>query len=262
MSLLARNVTGDDLLALWNHIEKNGPTEKQRLLSRYYPGDSEDPNQSDSRKPLEDAINFLEESDQIVQQEEGYTLRKECLEAISPQVSLLKGLRAQTGEDAVYMGILDVLTEENKRYFDAKNELNDLLSKKRSSINWTTNKISYWARTMSMLEVIAPINSDSNEGHTHLLSISQRLLLDILKDAFSPNEPIKLESVTTELNENYLPVYATTNRNIMAKYLQNALIRAESNESITLRRSSDFGASIEIDGSGYNELTLRVSENT
>jgi len=261
MSLLGRNVTGDDILALWNHIDQEGPIEKQELLQRYYPGDAEDPNQSDSRKPLEDAVNFLEETDQITQQQEGYVLRDDYSEAVSPQVALLKGLRAQTGDDAAYSGILDVLTEENKRYFDAQNELDDLLSKKWGSVNWTENKIRYWTRTMSMLGVVAPINSDSDEDYTHLLSLSQNLLLSLLKDSFSSDEPIKIEAVMNELSETYLPVYATANRNTMATYFERALKQAESNGSIELDQSSDFGEKVEVDGSAYSALTFRVGEN-
>lgn len=261
MSLLGRNVTGDDIMALWNHIARYGPVKRQVLLQRYYPGDAEDPNQSNYRKTLEDAIDFLEESDQIEEAEDGYALREECRNAASPRVAILKGLRAQSGEDQAYMGVLDILTEEDERYFDTGNQLEDLLSTKLSSTNWTENKINYWARTMSMLGVIAPVNSDSDEEYSYLLSVSQDLLLDLLKDGFSPNEPTKLESVMDELDESYLPVYATTNRNTAAQYFVRALKQAESNGSIELARSSDFGEAIEIDGSGYNELTLRVSGN-
>jgi hypothetical protein len=231
------------------------------LLRRYYPGNSKDPDQSDFRKTLEDAISFLEESDQIVQRREGYEVREDSLEAASPRAAILKGLRAQTGEDKAYIGVLDVLTEEDKRYFDSKNELDDLLSKNWGSVNWTENKISYWARTMSMLGVVAPVNSDSDENYTHLLSLSQDLLLNLLRDSFSPNEPVKMESVMNEFDETYLSVYATTNRNKPATYFETALSQAESNDSIELRQSSDFGKAVEINGSGYNSLTLRVSED-
>ncbi|WP_336330831.1 hypothetical protein [Haloarcula sp. CGMCC 1.2071] len=258
MSLLGRNVTGDDILALWNHIARNGPVERETLLKRYYPGDAEDPDQSDFRKTLEDAINFLEEADQVVQKQDGYTLKAECIDATSSRVAILKGLRAQTDEDEAYIGVLDVLTEEDKRYFDIKNELDDLLSKELGSVNWTENKISYWTRTMSMLGVIAPINSDADENYTHLLSLSQDLLLDLLRDSFSPNDPVKLQSVMNELDETYLPVYATTNRDMVASYFETALSQAESNDSIELRQASDFGGAVDIRGSGYNSLTLRV----
>lgn len=261
MALLGRNVTGDDILALWNHIARDGPVERQVLLRRYYPGDADDPNQSDSRKTLEDAIDFLEESDQVEEQENGYALRDEYLETTSTRVALLKGLRGQTGEDAAYTGVLDALTEEDIRYFDAKNELDDLLSKKVSTINWTGNKINYWTRTMSMLGVIAPVNSDSEDNYTHLLSLSQNLLLNILKDSFTPNEPVKLETVMAELDETYLPVYATANRNSIAQYFEKALKQAESNDSIELDQASDFGGVVEIGSRGYNELTLRVGGN-
>lgn len=258
MSLLGRNITGDDILSLWNHIAQYGPIERQTLLKRYYPGDAEDPDQSDYRKPLEDAINFLEEADQFAQKQDGYVIKEECLNATSPRVAILKGLRGKTGDDAAYIAVLDVLTEEDKRYFDSKNELDDLLSKELESVNWTENKISYWARTMSMLGVIAPINSDADENYTHLLSISQGLLLDLLRDSFLPNEQVKLQSVMNELDETYLPVYATTNRDKVASYFETALSQAESNDSIELRQASDFGGAVDIKGSGYNSLTLRV----
>lgn len=258
MSLLGRNVTGDDILALWNHIARNEPVERETLLERYYPGDAEDPSQSDFRKTLNDAINFLEEADQLVQQQDGYALKEECLDATSPRVGILKGLRAQTGEDEAYIGVLDVLTEDDKRYFDSKNELDDLLSKELASVNWTENKINYWARTMSMLGVIAPINSDTDENYTHLLSLSQDLLLDLLRDSFSPNDPVKLQSVMNEFDETYLPVYATTNRDTVASYFETALSQAESNDSIELRQASDFGGAVDIKGSGFNSLTLRI----
>jgi len=258
MSLLGRNVTGDDVLALWIHIAQNGPIERETLLERYYPGDAEDPDQSDFRKPLEDAIKFLEEADQLVQQQDSYALKEEYLDA-PPRVAILRGLRAQTGENEAYLGILDVLTEKDKRYFDTKNELDDLLSKELGSVNWTGNKINYWARTMSMLGVISPINSDTDENYTHLLSLSQDLLLDILQDSFSPNNPAKLQSVMNEFDETYLPVYATTNRDTVASYLETALSQAESNDLIELRQASDFGGALNINGSGYNSLTLRGS---
>jgi hypothetical protein len=261
MSLLGRNVTGDDTLALWKHIARCGPIERSVLLQRYYPGDANDPNQSDSRKTLEDAIDFLEESNQVVQKQDGYIIKDKHLEAVSPRVALLKGLRAQTGEDAAYLGILDTLTEEDERYFDTKNQLEDLLSTKWSSISWTKNKINYWARTMSMLGVISPVNSDSDENYTHLLSISQSLLLNLLKDSFAPNTPIKIESMMKKIEKTYLPVYATTNRNTMAQYFEQALKQAELNNSIELDQASDFGGVVEINGQKYNELTLRVSDN-
>jgi len=258
MSLLSRNITGEDILALWNHIAQSGPIERQTLLRRYYPGDAEDPDQSDFRKPLEDAIKFLEESDQIVDRKDGYELKEDCLEAASPRAAILKGLRGQSGENEAYIGILDVLTEADKRYFDSKNELDDLLSKEWGSVNWTENKISYWARTMSMLGVVAPINSGSDENHTHLLSLSQNLLLDLLRDSFPLNEPVKMEAVMSEFDETYLPVHATTNRDRVAAYFEIALSEAQSNKSIELRQASDFGAGIDIDGSSYNSLTVRV----
>lgn len=261
MSLLGRNVTGDDTLALWKHIARCGPIERTTLLQRYYPGDANDPNQSDSRKTLEDAIEFLEESNQLAEKEGGYTIKDKYLKTASPRVAFLKGLRAQTGEDAAYLGILDTLTEEDDRYFDTKNQLEDLLSTKWSSINWTQNKINYWSRTMSMLGVISPVNSDSDENYTHLLSISQTLLLNILRDGFSPNKPIKIESIMEKIDETYLPVYATTNRNTIAQYFQQALKQAELNNSIELDQASDFGAVVEINRQKYNELTLRVSDN-
>jgi len=261
MSLLGRNVIGDDILALWKHIDRNGPIERATLLKRYYPGDAEDPDQSDFRKTLQDAINFLEEADQLVKQQDGYELKNEFLDATSPRVAILKGLRAQTGEGEAYIGVLDILTEEDKRYFDSKNELDDLLSKKLGSVNWTGNKINYWARTMSMLGVITPINSDADENYTHLLSLSQDLLLDLLRDSFPPNDPVKIQSVMNEFDETYLPVYATTNRDTVASYFETALSQAESNDSIELRQASDFGGSVDINGNGYNSLTLRVGGN-
>ena len=159
MSLLGQNVTGNDILALWIHISRHGPVERSVLLRRYYPSDAEDPDESPYRKTLNDAINFLEESNQVDHQEEGYILRDGCLEAAAPRVALLRGLRAQTDENEAYMKVLDVLAEENIRYFDTGNQLNDLLSTNLGTVNWTENKIGYWIRVMSVLGIVAPIGT-------------------------------------------------------------------------------------------------------
>jgi hypothetical protein len=111
---------------------------------------------------------------------------------------------------------------------------------------------------MSMLGIIVAINSDSDGNYTHLLSLSQDLLLDLLRDSVSPNDPVKLQSVMNEFDENYLPVYATANRDTIASYFETALSEAESNESIELQQASDFGGAVDIKGRGYNSLTLRV----
>ena len=262
MSLLGRNVTGDDVLALWVHIDRHSPVERKTLLRRFYPGDEEDPNQSNYRKTLEDAIDFLEESDQIVNEENGYTIRDSCGEAVSPRISILKGIRSQSDEDKTYSAVLDVLTEEDIRYFDASNQLDDLLSTNLSSVNWTENKIDYWTRVMSMLGIVAPVNAESSEEYTHVLSLSQPLLQEILKDSTSPNEPTELRSLMQEIHETHIPVFGTGNRDSAARFFQRALGQAVSNGSIELAQSSDFGETILIEGSGYNSLTLRTSGNS
>jgi hypothetical protein len=114
---------------------------------------------------------------------------------------------------------------------------------------------------MSMLGVVAPVNSDSKENYTHLLSLSQDLLLNLLRNSFPTNKPIKIQLVMEEFQESHLPVHVDKSRDTLATYFEIALDQAESNDSIELRQASDFGRVFEIDGSGYNSLTLRVSDH-
>lgn len=259
MALLTRNVTGDDVLALWRHVSRNGPVDRRTLLDRYFPADAADPDQSDSRKPLNDAIEFLVETGQFDDGTAGYVIADRFQSLQSPQVALLRGIHEQDGEDEAYAAVLKTLVEADDRFFDRTGSLVDRMSDRRSTVTWNQNRLSYWARMMNAIGVVSPVKTDPGEDTTNILTLSQPLLRDLLRETVTPNEPSELDTTLRQLHETTLPVFAGTGRERIADYVQRALLQAKHAKLVELGQDSDFGRTHRIRGSGFNAVTLRVT---
>lgn len=258
MALFRRNVVGSDVIGLLEHIAQNEPVQRDTLIRRYYPGDADDADQSDQRKPLNDAIDFLVDSDQITETDDGYELTDMVREEPSIETALLLGIRSREGDDAAYNDVLDVLTQEDIVYFDRGDPLEDLLSGQRSGVAWNPTRLNYWRRMMQAIGVVQDINSDSDEEYTTVLTVKQTLLVNLLRGLIGTNEPAELQGVLDDLHESYLPVFSGTNRNEVATYFERALRRAGRANRIEVRQDSDFGPTVTLGESGVNTIVLRV----
>lgn len=254
MALFRRNITGDDLLVLWRHVARNEPTPRNDLLTRFYPGDADDPEQSDARKTLSDAIDFLIEADQFRQTPDGYVITDQYRDIGSIRVAILQGLRTQGGEDAAYMDVLKALTDNDWRYFDHSGELEDLVSDYRDAVTWNETRLRYWRRTMDALGVVRTVNTD--EDLTTILSLEHDLLQELLASVVDPDTPAQLKSVLGELHRKYIPVFVGKNETSLASYVRRALQHATATGTVTLSQDSDFGDTITINNAGYNSIIL------
>lgn len=262
MALFRRNVVGSDLLSLWRHVLQRGPIERETLIRRFYPGDAAASGESAQRKPLNDAIDFLLETDQIVETSAGVGLSDEARNEQSIQTALLWGIRSREGENAAYNDVLDVLTEDDRVFFDRGDPLKDLLSGRRSEVTWNTTRLNYWRRTMEAIGVVRDLDTTTEEPYTSMLTVEGDLLNDLLRSTVAPNEPTQLESVLTDLHDRYLPIFSGANRNDVATYFQRSLRQAQQSGLINLQQDSDFGTEVELGGAGYNALVLRVGGNS
>jgi hypothetical protein len=262
MALLTRNVTGDEVLALWRHVSRNGPVDRRTLLDRYFPADATDPDQSDFRKPLKDAIEFLVETGQFANETTGYVIADRFKSTQSPRVALLRGIHDQDGEDEAYAAVLDTLVEADDRFFDRTGSLVDRMSDRRPAVTWNPNRLSYWARMMNAIGVVTSVNADAGEDATNMLALSQPLLRDLLRETVTPNEPYELDATLRQLDETTLPVFAGATRDRVADYIQRALTQAKHAGLVELGQDSDFGRTHRIRESGYNAVTLRVTGAT
>jgi hypothetical protein len=262
MALFRRNIVGTEVLSIWRWVANEGPIDHGALVERYYPGDATNEHESDRRKTLEDAIAFLVETGQFVDDEEGYVLSETARGEPSPQTALLWGIRSREGEDAAYNDVLDVLTEDDRVFFDRGDSLDDLLSGRRSEVSWNSTRLNYWRRMMQAIGVVRDMQTDTDEEYTSMLAIDQRLFSSLLQGVMEPSEPTQLEQVLTDLHDRYLPVFSGANRNEVASYVERALRQAQRSNLVEIRQKSDFGPTVDLDGAGVNSITLRVGADT
>jgi hypothetical protein len=256
MALFRRNINGWDLFALRQHIAEEQPVPRATIIERFYPGDPKDPDESDQRKNLNDAIDFLVETDQLLLGDNGYKLSDEFDLAPSPRVALLRGLRTQEGENATYDDVLDALIENDMRYFNHRDQLEDTMSGRQSDASWNKTRLGYWVRTMEMIGLVERVNAGTDEDHSAVLSMEQGLLGELLQTVMSTTSQNQLKEVLDKLHEYYVPVYARASRDTVATYIQNCLTLADHQGTISLGRESDFGQAIKIKRSEYNSIGL------
>lgn len=256
MPLFRRNINGWDLLAIRRYIDREKTVERSDLIRRFYPGDPDDPDQSAQRKNLNDAIDFLIEANQIISVEDGYEIEESHAKEPSARVALLSGLRNQGGENATYNDVLEALIEEDLRYFDHRDQLEDLMSGRRSEVTWNETRLGYWLRTMETMGVAKRLYVDSDENHTAVLSLERSLLRELLHGVAGPGESRQLREVLDEIDERYLPIYAGVGQDDVATYVQAALSLASRRKDVSLGRQSDYGQAVEIRESGYNSITI------
>jgi len=256
MALFRRNINGWDLFALRQHIKEKQPVPRETIIERFYPGDSEDPDESDQRKNLNDAIDFLVETDQLLLDDDGYKLSDEFGFATSARVALLWGLRTQEGENATYNDVLDALTEDDIRYFNHRGQLEDTMSGRRSNASWNETRLGYWVRTMETIGLVERVNGGTDEDHSAVLSLEQDLLRELLQTVMSTDSRGQLQEVLDELHEHYVPVYSGAGRDTVAAYMQDCLTLADRQGTVSLGRDSDFGQAVEIKRSEYNSIVL------
>ncbi|WP_142860652.1 hypothetical protein [Salinigranum halophilum] len=258
MALFRRNVVGTEVLSMWRYVSHAEPVTRKELIQRYYPGDASNPNESDQRKPLVDAIDFLIDTRQFLEHENGLVITDAAREEVCPEVSILRGIRTATGEDAAYNDVLDVLTEDDQVFFDRGDPLVDLLSGRRSDVSWNSTRLNYWRRMMDAIGVVRDVDADSDEDYTTMLSLHRELLNALLRSVMEPSEPAQLSQVLNDLHEEYLPVYAGANRNSVAAYIERALSHAQAHDDVNIGQESDFGPTVDLNGAGVNLIALRV----
>jgi hypothetical protein len=260
MALFRRNINGWDLSALRQHIGEEQPVPRETIIERFYPGGPEDPDESDQRKNLNDAIDFLVETDQFLLGDNGYKLSDEFDSATSARVALLRGLRTQEGENATYNDVLEALTEDDKRYFNHRDQLEDMMSGRRSDASWNETRLGYWVRTMETIGLVERVNASTDEDHSAVLSMEQKLLGELLQTVMSTDSRNQLRDALDELHEYYVPVYSRAGHDTVAAYMQDCLTLADHQGAISLGHDSDFGQAVEINESEYNSISLSEEE--
>lgn len=254
MAILIRNVTGADVLALRQTVTEHGPISKEDLVDRYFPDDATDPKLSDQRKPIEDAIEFLVETDQIVESSNGYEITEKASSFDDARLALLHGIRTQEGEDAAYNEVLECLADRRKPLADRNGELLDELNDRAPARNWNEQKLRYWARVMEELGVTKEVNGDRT---TTMMGPSRDLALRLISDVADEGTNA-LETVLPQLDERYLPVMGDGLE--VATYFQRTLVALEATNDIRLRTVSDIGQSVVIDGTRYSAIEVMTNE--
>lgn len=254
MSILTRNVTGPDVLALRQTITQEDPITKSSLLELYYPGNSSDPQTSNQRKPIEDAIEFLVECGQISSSEAGYSITKMAADFDDAKLAILHGLRTGDGENGAYYDVLEFLSEQSDLLFDRNGELLDEMDHRASHANWNEQKLRYWTRVMETLGVTKDIyGADS----TTIFGPSRDLTLRLLADV-AEGDTESIAKILTEIDKRYLPVLGS-NMNV-APYFEQTLKSLNNSGDIQLRTVSDIGQSISISDTSYSALEVMTNE--
>lgn len=261
MALFRRNINGWDVVAIGKHVQRQQPVPREDIIRRFYPGDPDDPDESDRRKNINDTIDFLIEADQIVRQDAGFELNKKFSDALTGRVAILRGLRKQEGENAAYTDVLETLVENNMRYFDHTDQLEDLMSGRRKEVSWNQTRLGFWVSMMATIGVIKRVNSDSTEDQTAVLVLEQDLLQELLVTATSGESPHQLRDALNIIHEEYLPIYSGSGRTTVADFMQDSLTLADRNGTIALSSDSDFGQSVDIKSSGYNSVSIEQEES-
>lgn len=254
MPILTRNVTGGDLFAIRKTVSDHAPIAKDELVEVYFPGDAADPQTSDQRKPIEDAIEFLAEVNQIQHDGDGYGLTETATEFDDARLALLHGIRTADGEEGAYNDVLECLAEQFDLLTDRSGALVDEMSDRIPGANWNEQKLRYWARVMEELGVSKEVNGDEM---TTMFGPSRGLALRILADvAGSGTAP--LATVLADIDERYLPVL--NGGMDVAPYFERTLLSLQASDDVQLRTVSDIGQSVDIAGTSYSAIEVMANE--
>ena len=254
MPILTRNVTGADLLAIRKTISDDSPIAKEEIMELYFPSDVSDPQTSDQRKPIEDAIEFLIEVDQIQESDDGYVLTETTVQFDDAYLALLHGIRKAEGRESAYNDVLECLAEKSDLMTDRTGGLLDDMRDLVPEANWNEQKLRYWARVMEELGVVKEVNG--NEATTMIgpsRDLGLRILADVAGSGAAP-----LATVLTDIHDQYLPVLS--NQSEVAPYFQRTLLSLQASDDVQLRTISDIGQSVNIDGTGYSAIEVMANE--
>ncbi|WP_302081066.1 hypothetical protein [Salinibaculum rarum] len=254
MTILIRNVTGADVLTIRKTVSDDGPINRDALINAYFPGDGSNPQTSDQRKPLEDAIEFLIETDQIHETSDGYELTSTAAAFDDSRLSLLSGIRSADGEDAAYNEVLEYLAEQTETLADSGGELLDEMSDRVPNANWNKQKLRYWSRVMAELGVLKEINGEKSNL---LIGPSRDLTLRMLTDVAGEGTA-STASVVTDIDERYLPVLGE-GRDV-APYFEQTLLSLQETNDVLLQTVSDIGQSVDIGGTSYSAIEVMTNE--
>lgn len=250
MSVLTRNITGHDILALRDFIGTHSPVTEDEIKQRFFPGDATDSSISHQLKLITDAIGFLEEIDQIVKVTDGYRLHEDAVTAVDPRVSIIAGLHSQFGEDGAYNDVLEYLAEENQILAMREGELEDAMAEYAPNLGWNKTNLSYWERTMDCLGVITKTHGDD----ATMVFVLEYDIWKIILTEVCETQIIQLERVLSKLHDTYLPVWTASES--VAKHVQYGLAGLEARSEIDLRKESDAGTTYEISSKGVNTIEL------
>ncbi|OVE82963.1 hypothetical protein [Natronolimnobius baerhuensis] len=250
MSVLRRNITGHDILALREFISTDGPVTEDEIKHCFFPGDATESSISDKLKLITDAIGFLEETEQIVEETDGYRLHEGAASATSPQISILSGLYSQFGENGAYRDVLGYLASEDQTLANRKGELQDAMNGYSPDTGWNTTNLGYWERTMDCLGLITKVHGDDA---TMVFVLEYDLWRELLNNVCE-TRTTRLEDVLSNLHDVYVPVW--TSGGTIAKHVQYGLAGLEEHSEIDLRKESDAGATYEVDSKGVNTIEL------
>jgi len=254
MPILTRNVTGSDLLAIRKTVSDDGPIAEEKILALYFPGDASDPQTSAQRKPIEDAIEFLIEVDQIQESDDGHILTETTAQFDDARLALLHGIRMAEGGESAYNDVLECLAEKSDLMTNRTGGLLDDMRDRVPGANWNEQKLRYWARVMEELGVVKEVNG---KEATTMVGPSRDLGLRILSDA-AGSGAAPLATVLTDIHERYLPVL--NNQSEVASYFERTLLSLQASDDVQLRTISDIGQSVDIDGTGYSAIEVVANE--
>lgn len=250
MSVLRRNITGHDILALREFISIDAPVTEDEIKHCFFPGDATESSVSDKLKLITDAIGFLEETEQIVEETDGYRLHESAASAIDPRISILSGLHAQFGENGAYREVLEYLASEDETLASRGGGLEDSMNGYAPDIGWNTTNLGYWERTMDCLGLISKVHGgDATMAFVLEYGLWKRLLNEVCE-----TRTARLEIVLSNLNDSYLPIW--TSSRAVAKHVQYGLTGLEGRSEIELRKESDAGTTYEIGSKGVNTIEL------
>jgi hypothetical protein len=254
MPILTRNVTGGDLFAIRKTVSDEAPITKDELIGLYFPGNASDPQTSDQRKPIEDAIEFLVETDQIQHSDAGYALTETTTEFNDAHLALLHGIRTASGEEGAYNDVMEYLAEQSDVLADRSGPLIDELSDRVPAANWNEQKLRYWARVMEEIGVTKEVYGDEM---TTMFGPSRDLALRVLTDV-AGDKTAPLATVLADIDEDYLPVIGEGME--VAPYFERTLLSLQESDDVQLRTVSDIGQSMDIDGAGYSAIEVMSNE--
>jgi|AntRauMinimDraft_3_1070383.scaffolds.fasta_scaffold00567_4 hypothetical protein len=254
MPILTRNVTGSDLFAIRKTISDRAPITNDKLVELYFPGNASDPQTSDQRKPLQDAIEFLVEINQIRQSNTGYELTETAAKFDDTRLGLLHGIRTADGQESAYNDVLECLAEQSDVLADRSGELIDEMSNRVPAANWNEQKLRYWARVMEEIGVTKEVyGGETTTMFGPTRSLALRMLVDVTGDNTAP-----LATVLADIDEEYLPVIGDGME--IATYFERTLLSLQEKDDVRLRTVSDIGQSVDIDGTGYSAIEVMSNE--